>query len=200
MRMPDAVEKEKLIGIIEALIFASEKPISEDEIRRIIPETAPREIREAVGDLKKIYDEGSGGIFIAEVAGGYQFRTRPDFSEYIKLMLEEKPKRLSRAALETLAIIAYRQPIVRSDIERIRGVDSGGVVKILLERSLIRILGKKDVPGKPLLYGTTKDFLETFGLKDLKSLPTMREMGALFSEGDIEEQKTLFSTDDKDQT
>jgi segregation and condensation protein B len=200
MRMPDAVEKEKLIGIIESLIFASEKPITEDEIRRIVPGTAPREIRDAMADLKKIYDEGSGGIFIAEVAGGYQFRTRPEFSEYVKLMLEEKPKRLSRAALETLAIIAYRQPIVRSDIERIRGVDSGGVVKILLERNLIRILGKKDVPGKPLLYGTTKDFLETFGLKDLKSLPTMREMGALFSEGDIEEQKTLFSTNDKDQT
>lgn len=198
--MPEAVEKERLIGIIEALIFASEKPLTEDEIRRIVPDVPPREIRGAISDLRKIYEEGSGGIFIAEVAGGYQFRTRSEFSEYIKSMLEGKPKRLSRAALETLAIIAYRQPIVRSDIERIRGVDSGGVVKILLERNLIRILGKKDVPGKPLLYGTTKDFLETFGLKDLKSLPTIREMGALFSEGDIEEQKTLFSTDDKDKT
>jgi segregation and condensation protein B len=198
--MPDAVEKEKLIGIIEALIFASEKPLSEDEIRRIIPDLAPREIKGAITDLKKIYDESSGGIFVAEVAGGYQFRTRPEFSEYIKQMLEEKPKRLSRAALETLAIIAYRQPLVRTDVERVRGVDSGGVIKILLERNLIRILGKKDVPGKPLLYGTTKDFLETFGLKDLKSLPSIREMGALFKEGDIEEQKTLFSTDDKDQT
>jgi segregation and condensation protein B len=165
--MPDTVEKEKLIGIIEALIFASEKPLTEDEIRRIVPDTAPREIKAALSDLRKIYEEGSGGISIVEVAGGYQFRTRSEFSEYIKLMLEGKPKRLSRAALETLAIIAYRQPIVRSDIERIRGVDSGGVVKILLERNLIRILGKKDVPGKPLLYGTTKDFLETFGLKDL---------------------------------
>lgn len=194
------MEKEKLIGIIEALIFASEKPLTEDEIRRIVPELAPREIKGALTDLRKIYDESSGGIFVAEVAGGFQFRTRPEFSEYIKLMIEEKPKRLSRAALETLAIIAYRQPLVRSDIERIRGVDSGGVVKILLERNLIRILGKKDVPGKPLLYGTTKEFLETFGLKDLKSLPTIREMGALFKEGDIEEQKTLFSTDDKDQT
>ncbi len=168
--------------------------------RRIVPDLAPREIKGALTDLRKIYDESSGGIFVAEVAGGFQFRTRSEFSEYIKLMLEDKPKRLSRAALETLAIIAYRQPLVRSDIERIRGVDSGGVVKILLERSLIRILGKKDVPGKPLLYGTTKEFLETFGLKDLKSLPTIREMGALFKEGDIEEQKTLFSTDDKNQT
>ncbi|MBN2224232.1 MAG: SMC-Scp complex subunit ScpB [Deltaproteobacteria bacterium] len=198
--MPDAVEKEKLIGIIEALIFASEKPLTEDEIKRIVPDVSPREIRGALSDLRKIYDESSGGIFVVEVAGGYQFRTRSEFSEYIKLMLEEKPKRLSRAALETLAIIAYRQPVVRSDIERIRGVDSGGVVKILLERNLIRILGKKDVPGKPLLYGTTKDFLETFGLKDLKSLPTIREMGALFSEGDIEEQKTLFTTNDKNKT
>jgi len=198
--MPETVEKEKLIGIIEALIFASEKPITEDEIRRLIPNIAPKEIRGALTDLKKIYEQSSGGIFIVEVAGGYQFRTRPEFSEYVRQLLEEKPKKLSRAALETLAIIAYRQPLVRSDIERIRGVDSGGVVKILLEKNLIRILGKKDVPGKPLLYGTTKDFLETFGLKDLKSLPTIREMGALFAEGDIEEQKTLFSTDDKDQT
>ncbi len=198
--MPEAVEKEKLIGIIEALIFASEKPLTEDEIKRIVPDVSPREIKGAISDLKKIYDESSGGIYVVEVAGGYQFRTRSEFSEYIKIMIEEKPKRLSRAALETLAIIAYRQPVVRSDIERIRGVDSGGVVKILLERNLIRILGKKDVPGKPLLYGTTKDFLETFSLKDLKSLPTIREMGALFAEGDIEEQKTLFSTDDKNKT
>ena len=198
--MPETVEKEKLIGIIEALIFASEKPITEDEIRRVVPNIAPKEIRGALTDLKKIYEQSSGGIFIVEVAGGYQFRTRPEFSEYVRQLLEEKPKKLSRAALETLAIIAYRQPLVRSDIERIRGVDSGGVVKILLEKNLIRILGKKDVPGKPLLYGTTKDFLETFGLKDLKSLPTIREMGTLFAEGDIEEQKTLFSNDDKDQT
>jgi len=198
--MPEAVEKEKLIGIIEALIFASEKPLTEDEIKRIVPDVSPREIKGAISDLKKIYDESSGGIYVVEVAGGYQFRTRSEFSEYIKIMIEEKPKRLSRAALETLAIIAYRQPVVRSDIERIRGVDSGGVVKILLERNLIRILGKKDLPGKPLLYGTTKDFLETFSLKDLKSLPTIREMGALFAEGDIEEQKTLFSTDDKNKT
>jgi segregation and condensation protein B len=198
--MPEAVEREKLIGIIEALVFASEKPLTEEEIKRIVPDVPPREIRGALTDLKKIYEEGSGGISIVEVAGGYQFRTRSEFSEYIKLMLEEKPKRLSRAALETLAIVAYRQPIVRSDVERIRGVDSGGVLKILLERNLVRILGKKDVPGKPLLYGTTKDFLETFGLKDLKSLPTIREMGALFIEGDIEEQKTLFSTDDKNKT
>ncbi len=198
--MPEAVEREKLIGIIEALIFASEKPLTEDEIKRIVPDIPPKEIRGALADLKKIYEEGSGGISIVEVAGGYQFRTRSEFSEYIKTMLEEKPKRLSRAALETLAIVAYRQPIVRSDVERIRGVDSGGVLKILLERNLVRILGKKDVPGKPLLYGTTKDFLETFGLKDLKSLPTIREMGTLFTEGDIEEQKTLFSVDDKNQT
>jgi segregation and condensation protein B len=194
------VEKEKLIGIIEALIFASERPLSEDEIRRVVGGVTPREIREALGDLKKIYDEGSGGIFIAEVAGGWQFRTRPEFAEYIKALFEQKPKRLSRAALETLAIIAYRQPVVRTDIERIRGVDSGGVVKILLERNLIRILGKRDVPGKPLLYGTTREFLETFGLRDIKSLPTLREMEGLFKEADIEQQEVLFFTDDENKT
>ena len=189
-----------LIGIIEALIFASEGPLTEEEIKRVVPGVAPREIREALRDLTKVYDEGSGGVFICEVAGGWQFRTRPEFAEYIKAMLEQKPKRLSRAALETLAIVAYRQPVVRTDVERIRGVDSGGVLKILLERNLVRILGKKDVPGKPLLYGTTKDFLETFGLRDIKALPTLRELGSLFLEGDIEQQKRLFFTDDEDKT
>jgi segregation and condensation protein B len=194
------LEKERLLGVIEALIFSAEKPLREEDIRRVIPGMAPRDIREAIKDLRKIYDEGSGGIFIAEVAGGYQFRTRPDFARYIKDLLETKPKRISRAGMETLAIIAYRQPVLRTDIERIRGVDSGGVLRHLLERKLIKILGRKDVPGKPLLYGTTKEFLEVFGLKNLKSLPTLREMEALYEEPTIEQQEELQFTDDKDET
>ncbi|MBN1573080.1 MAG: SMC-Scp complex subunit ScpB [Deltaproteobacteria bacterium] len=194
------MEREKLIGIVEALIFASEKPLRIDDIKRVLPEAQHKEIRDAIDDLKKIYDEGSGGIFIAEVARGFQFRTRPEFAPFVKEMLDSRPKKLSRAAMETLSIIAYRQPIIRSDIERIRGVDCGGVVKVLLDRKLIKILGKRDVIGKPIIYGTTQEFLETFGLKDLKSLPTLKETGDLFTEGEIEEQKEFLFPDEEDQT
>ncbi len=193
------MEREKLIGILEALIFASEKPLRIDDIKKALPEAQPKEIREAIGDLKKIYDEGSGGIFVAEVARGFQFRTRPEFAPFVKEMLDSRPKKLSRAAMETLSIIAYRQPVIRSDIERIRGVDCGGVVKVLLDRKLIKILGKRDVIGKPLIYGTTQEFLETFGLKDIKSLPTLKETGDLFTEGEIEEQKEFLFSDEEDQ-
>jgi len=193
------LEREKLIGILEALIFASEKPLRIDDIKKALPEAQPKEIREAIGDLKKIYDEGSGGIFVAEVARGFQFRTRPEFAPFVKEMLDSRPKKLSRAAMETLSIIAYRQPVIRSDIERIRGVDCGGVVKVLLDRKLIKILGKRDVIGKPLIYGTTQEFLETFGLKDIKSLPTLKETGDLFTEGEIEEQKEFLFSDEEDQ-
>jgi segregation and condensation protein B len=193
------LEREKLIGIVEAMIFASEKPLRIDDIKRVLPEAQPKEIRDAIADLKKIYDEGSGGIFVAEVARGFQFRTRPEFAPFVKEMLESRPKKLSRAAMETLSIIAYRQPIIRSDIERIRGVDCGGVVKLLLDRKLIKILGKRDVIGKPLIYGTTQEFLETFGLKDIKSLPTLKETGDLFIEGEIEEQKEFLFADEEDQ-
>jgi segregation and condensation protein B len=193
------LEREKLIGIVEALIFASEKPLRIEDIRKVLPDASPKEVREAIGDLKKIYDEGSGGIFIAEVARGFQFRTRSEFSPFVKQLFETRPKKISRAAMETLSIIAYRQPIIRSDIERIRGVDCGGVVKALLERKLIKILGKKDVIGKPLIYGTTQEFLETFGLKDIKSLPTLKETGELFSEAEIEEQKEFLFSDEEDQ-
>ena len=190
------MEKERLMGIIEALIFASEKPIREDDIKKVLPGIRPKDIREALEDLSRIHEQNSGGIYIAQVAGGYQFRTRAEFSQYIRSMLEIRPKRLSRAAMEALAIIAYRQPVTRQDIERLRGVDSGGVLKLLLDRKLLRILGKQDIPGKPLIYGTTKEFLETFGLKDLSSLPNLKEMNELFDEGEIEQQTSLLFGDE----
>lgn len=192
------MEKERLLGIIEALVFASERPLKVEDIRKVVTGASPGEIRDGLDDLKKVYNEGSGGIYIFDVAGGFQFRTRPEFAPHVKELLEIKPKRLSKAAMEALAIIAYRQPVVRTDIERIRGVDSGGVVKVLLDRKLVKIVGKKDVPGRPLLYSTTQEFLTTFGLKDLKSLPTLREMGELFIEGEIEEKEKLLFSDDTD--
>lgn len=192
------MEKERLLGIIEALIFASEKPLRTDDVIRVISGVEPKDVREALKDLIRIYNEGSGGIYIAEAAGGYQLRTRPEFAPFIRDLLETRSKKLSRAAMETLAIAAYRQPVLRSDIERIRGVDSGGVIKLLLDKKLIKILGRKDAPGRPLLYGTTKEFLETFGLKNLKSLPTLREMEELHDEAKIEAQVQLLFSDEKD--
>jgi segregation and condensation protein B len=132
-------------------------------------------------------------IPLKEVAGGYQFRTRSDYGPYILRMLKTAPARLSRAALETLAIIAYKQPILRQEIERLRGVDVGGILKTLLEKGLIRIVGRKNLPGRPLIYGTTKKFLEVFDLKDLDSLPKLKEIKALgTSEKTVEESAQTF--------
>ena len=122
---------------------------------------------------------GGGGVQLVEVAGGWQFRTHPDFQQYVTRHIKTKTAKFSQSALETLAIVAYRQPITRVEVEHLRGVDCGGVLKSLLEKRLVKILGKKDIPGRPLIYGTSKEFLEVFGLKDLKSLPTLKEIQAL---------------------
>jgi segregation and condensation protein B len=122
------------------------------------------------------YETRQGGFYLNPVAGGYQIRTRPEYMEYIKRLLQPKPQRLSKAALEALAIIAYKQPVIRADIEHLRGVDCGGVLRVLLERKFIRVLGRKEIPGRPLIYATTKRFLEVFGLKNLKDLPTPKEI------------------------
>jgi segregation and condensation protein B len=139
-------------------------------------------IKKALDELSGQFREGVSGIVLHEVAGGWQLRSSPDMSEFARRHLRMKPQRLTRAALETLAIIAYRQPVTRPEIEDIRGVDSGAVVKALLERKLIKILGKKEEPGRPILYGTTREFLEFFALKDLASLPTLREFHELSEE------------------
>ncbi|MBF0225557.1 MAG: SMC-Scp complex subunit ScpB [Desulfobacterales bacterium] len=158
-------------SIIECIFFVSEAPLSITQIKKVIPNFESKEITEAILDLKNEYEHRKGGFYLCEVAGGYQFRTRPEYKEWVALMVKPSPIRLSKAALETLAIIAYKQPVIRSDIEYIRGVDSGNSVRLLLERKLIKILGRKDVPGRPIIYGTSKEFLEIFGLKDIKDLP-----------------------------
>jgi len=166
---------EKLKEIIESLLFVSETALTLERIRQVT-ETETREIRETLKLLADEYEARGGGFYLSEVAGGYQIRTRPAYNEWIKRLLQPNPPRMSKAALETLAIIAYKQPIIRSDIEHIRGVDSGGVLRLLLERKLIRVLGRKEIPGRPLIYATTKQFLEVFDLKDLKDLPTPKEI------------------------
>jgi segregation and condensation protein B len=165
--------------IIESLLFVSETPLTMDHLKGIIEGEATVAIRTALDDLIAEYEQRNGGFVIKQVAGGYQFRTQGRYNEWIKRLIKPSTPRLSRAALETLAIIAYNQPIIRSDIEHIRGVDSGGVIRMLMERKLIRVLGRKEIPGRPLIYATTKHFLEVFELKDLKDLPTPREIEEL---------------------
>jgi len=177
---------ENIKYIIESLLFVAEEPLTVDRIKRILTPAEATEIRAAVTELSAEYETREGGFYLDEVAGGYQIRTRPEYNEWIKKLIQPKPLRLSKPALETLVIIAYKQPIIRSDIEHIRGVDCGGVLRVLLERKLIRILGRKELAGRPLIYATTKRFLEVFDLKSLRDLPTpkeIEELGASASEG-----------------
>ena len=170
---------EDLKYIIESLLFVSETPLTMDHLKGIIEGQETAAIRTALDDLIAEYEQRDGGFVLKQVAGGYQFRTQGRYNEWIKRLIKPSAPRLSRPALETLAIIAYNQPIIRSDIEHIRGVDSGGVLRMLMERKLIRVLGRKEIPGRPLIYATTKHFLEVFELKDLKDLPTPREIEEL---------------------
>jgi len=170
---------EDIQNIIESLLLVAEEPLTIDRIKNILIEPGRKEIQNALTELSAEYEARKGGFLLREVAGGYQIRTRPEYREWIKRLIHSKPLRLSKAALETLAIIAYKQPIIRSDIEHIRGVSCGGILRMLFERKLIRILGRKEIPGRPIIYATTKQFLETFDLKDLKDLPTPEEIAAL---------------------
>ncbi|MHC1697829.1 MAG: SMC-Scp complex subunit ScpB [Geobacteraceae bacterium] len=181
----------RIKSIIESLIFISEEPMSLDRLCSILHEYDRDVIRSCIHELQVEYDNQERGIFLAEVAKRYQFRTREENVDFVRRLVKTKSSRFSQSALETLAITAYRQPITRAEIEYLRGVDSGGVIKTLLEKKLIKILGKKDIPGRPLIYGTTRYFLEMFSLKDLKSLPTLREIEDLAGEGIFEQQEEL---------
>ncbi|MBW1781348.1 MAG: SMC-Scp complex subunit ScpB, partial [Deltaproteobacteria bacterium] len=162
--------------IIEALLFASSKPLNPQEIHRCLPDMTLPDIRAALTELQGEYEAMQRSFRLKEVAQGYQIRTKSGYAPYVLRMLKSSPARLSRAALETLAIVAYKQPIIRQEIERFRGVDVGGILRTLLEKDLIRIMGRKSLPGRPLIYGTTKRFLEVFDLKDLGSLPRLKEI------------------------
>lgn len=181
----------ELSSIIESLIFTAESPLSTDRICELLNEFERDEIKSALAESVACHQERAGGFELVEVAGGWQFRTRPAFHSYITRHIKTRVAKFSQSALETLAIIAYRQPITRAEVEHLRGVDCGGVLKSLLEKHLVRILGKKDIPGRPLIYGTSKEFLEIFGLKDLKSLPTLREIQALDEVPQYERQEEL---------
>ncbi len=170
------MESERLKAVLESLLLAADGPVSADRLTSALDEVPRKDVVTALAELGEEYERTARGLRLAEVANGYQLRTAKEHSEFVRRLTAVKPARVSRANLETLAIIAYRQPVTRAEIEEIRGVSVDGVVSTLLERRLIRIVARKDVPGKPFLYGTTREFLEAFNLKDLKSLPTLQEM------------------------
>jgi segregation and condensation protein B len=182
---------ENIKAVIEALIFASETPLTLEKICIILSNVEKTEIKEAFEKLVLEYNERQGGIYLQEVAGGFQFRTSSEFSQWVKKLKSTKPHSLSPAAMETLAIVAYKQPIVKSEIESIRGVDVGAPLKGLLDKKLVRIVGRKDVPGKPIIYGTTRKFLEVFNLKDLMDLPNLRELKELNQQQEFVEQEAV---------
>lgn len=167
---------------VESLIFSSEFPLKIDTIREILGEQDKEKIVGVLEGLHQEYEGPNHGFELVHVAEGYQFRTKSSCSEWIRKLRKTRAPRLSRSSMEVLAIIAYKQPIMRTEVEAIRGVDSASVLKTLLERRLIRILGRKDVPGRPIVYGTTREFLQFFGLRNLSDLPTLKEIEELHKE------------------
>jgi segregation and condensation protein B len=172
---------ERVQAAVEALLFAADKALDLSALRDAT-QFEEEKLKEALAALQQKHAPGTGGTVLLDLGGRWQLRTDPQLSAYVRRMLQVKPMRLTRAALETLAIVAYRQPVTRPEMEDLRGVDCGAVTKALLDRKLIRILGKKDEPGRPLLFGTTREFLELFNLRDLTQLPTLREFQELSEE------------------
>lgn len=175
------MDRDQQRRIVEALILASPEPIAPSRIAELIPRCNPSQVRALVKELNDEYAEQRRAFEIWEVAGGFQLRSLPEFAAYVKQLRKTRALRLSHAALETLAIVAYRQPVTRAEVEHVRGVDAGAVLRSLLERQLIRIAGHREVPGRPIVYATSRRFLEVFGLAKLGDLPALRELAELGS-------------------
>lgn len=186
----ETLDVARIKGICEAVIFAADRPVTIAQLRGIFDGEdgiTPARIQEALEALKGDLDAQDRGLALVEISGGFAFRTKPEHRFWVARLTAPKAVRLSRASLETLAIVAYRQPVTRAGIDDIRGVDSGAVLKGLADKKLVKILGRQEAVGNPLLYGTTKEFLEAFGLKDLTELPTLKE----FQELDDDSRRTL---------
>jgi segregation and condensation protein B len=176
---PPPAEQElgALPAVIESLLFAAGAPVPVARLVDALDGPSRAEVVAALDVLAARLEREGRGLRLVQVAGGHQLRTAPEHAPFVRRLLRERPPRLSRPMLETLAIVAYRQPCTRLEIEAIRGVDADAVLATLTERRLVRVVGRKDAPGRPLLYGTTREFLEVFGLPDLSALPTLRELG-----------------------
>ncbi len=173
------MERSEKRQIVEALLLAAQEPLPAARIASVIPRATPKLVSELVAELDEEYRQQDRAFEVREVAGGFQLRTRSQFAEYLQQLQPDRPLRLSQAALETLSIVAYKQPVTRAEVERIRGVDVGAVLRSLVERKLVRIAGHREVPGRPMLYASTKRFLEVFGLAGLEDLPTLRDLQEL---------------------
>ncbi|MGQ0811625.1 MAG: SMC-Scp complex subunit ScpB [Nitrospiraceae bacterium] len=178
--LPEVREQRELKAIVEALLFVSHEPLPVARLVSLLGAVSKREVEQVLQQLGEDLDQEGRGVQLVELAGGYRVVTRAEYAPWIKRLNKTKAAaKLSRSALESLAIIAYKQPVVRGEIEGIRGVETSGVLRTLLERKLVRMVGRKDVPGRPIMYGTTKFFLEHFGLNDLSDLPPLREFKEL---------------------
>lgn len=176
----EVLQGRELAAVLEALLFVSAEPVPVARLASVIGNVSKAEVEQALKALQEQLDQEGRGIQLVKLAGGYRLVTKPDYAPWLKRLDKAKAaQKLSRSALESLAIIAYKQPLVRAEIEEIRGVETSGVIRTLLERKLVRIVGRKEVPGRPIMYGTTKFFLEHFGLQDLSQLPPLREFKEL---------------------
>jgi len=187
------LEEERLKAILESLLFAASEPVALAQLVTVLETVARDDVKTALGEMAVAYAASARGIVLEEVAGGYQLRTPKEHASYVRKLLAAKPPRLSRPLLETVAIVAYRQPITRPEIEQLRGVDCGGVLDTLVERRLIKIAGRKEAPGRPIMYTTTTDFLELFGLKDLEGLPDLEELRLI----ETPREQPLFANEDR---
>ncbi len=174
------MEENNLKSAVEALIFASEKPITAEQIRKVLGDLDSPTVNKIIGELKAEYEAQNRGIRVVEIAGGFQMITNSNFSPFLKKLFKHRfSEKLSKPALESLAIIAYKQPLTKAEIESLRNVNVDGVIKSLVDKNLIRICGRKKVPGRPFVFGTTREFLEHFGLKSLADLPKMEDFTAM---------------------
>jgi len=169
------MDREEVKSVLESLLFVADGPLTVQRCAEVLEGVDKETIQALLQEMQSDLEAPSRGLQLVEVAGGYQLRTAKVNADWVKKFLGGRPARMGRATLETLAIIAYRQPITKAEIESIRGVDVDGVITTLLERNLIRAVARKDVPGRPFLYGTTAEFLQLFNLKDLTELPTLKE-------------------------
>jgi len=177
------METNDIKPVLEALIFVSDKPLAINQIKEVMENVSEEQIRQAVNELNQDYEATKRSFIIQEVAGGFRMATRPEFASWLRSLYKSNVKeRLTRPSLETLAIIAYKQPVTKPEIEAIRGVNTDGVITTLLERSLVKIAGRKDSPGRPLLYATTDEFLAHFGLGTISEMPKLPEVQQLTEE------------------
>jgi segregation and condensation protein B len=187
----DVLDPVRAKQVIEALLFASSKPLAVAEIRKVVKSLTPGQIAGVLSELRAEYVRDGRSFELLEIANGYEIATRKEFAPWLmKMELQRKIKQVTQSALETLSILAYKQPVTRAEIEELRGVDVSAVLNTLVERNFIRIVGKKEVPGRPFLYGTTEKFLEHFGLKSIQDLPSIDEIRSLV-ENSVKKEELL---------